>query len=509
MNLPDITVGDGAVLTGALIEGKFDTVTQHQLTGYDHVDDIPWGGVADFDGGGILALRYLNGTIADSRYFRDGDDADAIQAAINWVAATTEGQGLVYLPPLGTSNGYSIDKQIVCATRVSVMGSPGTRLSLDFNGYAFFVGGMNGITFQDLVLDGNQRTSGVGLVQAGSDCTNIRVLRCTLGEYGNESASRCDGYLLNTGAFDAEHCVVDDCRCYGGGGFISADGGDHIVVRNCRFEDPSGGNTQATSIIDLDGCDHVLIEGNYGYLYNAGSADDPDRFIHLDTCEYFTVRGNVTYGAKLATVKTISCVGGSVRGNEFYSGATTAAGGDDVIVFVDDSSHVQICDNTITGIDELDPGLPIAFIYSVALSNVTNYGTVDSTNCVVKNNLFSNLTDSSTNPPTGEYRNDSNVAGGCSFDSANDHVVHGNTCIQEQYGLNATYSAGSSATAISADGFQSGLNAAHYRIMICPGASATAQDVMKIVGYGTNQFTIDAADGAPFSDGAVNWLIDF
>jgi hypothetical protein len=316
MDLSAIAFGDGLALTSDDLETKINTIVSHQLTRQDWADGFVWGMDVDADGEGIIAASHINGTITDVRHFGGGTDADAIQLAVDWVEATSEGEGYVFLPPVATN--YSIDHTINVPTGIALIGH-GTVLQLAFNGYVFTLdASCQQVLVSGFKLDAQQKSAG-GLVYGAGTTSDCRVENCLMGIPAAETTTYGGAYLFEVNG-DAFRCLVRGNRVGGGGGLFKCGGGERNRILDNRFDVP-GTHTSAQNYIDLLSCNECVIGQNVGTFWS-GSSTGPERILQMNDCDYVKIHDNYFEGGEQYTVFMTSCEHCEITTNRFLNGNT-------------------------------------------------------------------------------------------------------------------------------------------------------------------------------------------
>lgn len=389
MDIGARTAADGLALTANFLETQWAKVTDHQITALDIAQGFNWGVDLPMGGFGILAARHVNGTIMDARHFLDGDDAEAIQAAVGFAAATSSASGVVWVPTKATA--WAIDATITVPSNVTIIGDPHrTPISLDANVAAFTIAsGATDVMIRDFEMDGNARTA--DFVSLAGNADRVSVINCQIGSESAASSNYIDGYIVNGSTGNCDRLKIKDCTMYGGGGFVSIDGGVHIEIENNRFEDPAGGNTAVVNVIDLNGCDYAFIEDNY--IYGHDATDPIDRAALLNNCDWLRVVNNKSIGGRLSAWKFIECDFGEMHGNDWLNGATGSVANDQFICWLDGCEENRVKDNTITGVDSLAGTVPIGCLYALAETDgAVVTGSANCANNIIEDNLFSIIT---------------------------------------------------------------------------------------------------------------------
>ena len=344
MDIAAVTFANGQSLTKSSLETPFASITGHQITHQDLAVDFSWGVDLNLDSHGILNARHFNGQVADARYWLDGDDSDAIQAAIDWLSATSAAKGIVFLAPIST--GWSIDKTVNVPSGISIIGTPDTILHLDFNGYAFTVAS-NGsaVKFEDFQLHGNQRIG--GLVTTVGASSEIAIRRVVMGDPAATTTEYANGYVLFC-AGAGNRNIIEDCQVYGGGGIyknLTSSNRDRIVGN--RLLDPSqNGMTSAIRVFDVTNCDDMEIADNYCKVWHT-SGSGCEEVLHLNLCDRCRIHDNEFWGSTLGQVTVTDSNDNLFQSNKFMNGGT-AGTGRNVMELSGNSDRNVIDGNTIS-----------------------------------------------------------------------------------------------------------------------------------------------------------------
>jgi hypothetical protein len=209
LSVSSLTAGQVVHVTNSGIGGEFiiRNVTGHGLTddaGVTIVIDANWYAERQFDG--AVSVKWF-GAVGDGTT----DDTSAIQAAIDYVAALSEG-GTVEIPQ---STAEYIFTQITNKTKVTLL-STGGRLKLKDNtannaGTSFYpVGNLTGtdVGYVNLIIDGNSANNTLFNVCDSITCTGEGsfVIGCRLFDaadsgimFSNATHGRClDNYIVGT-----------------------------------------------------------------------------------------------------------------------------------------------------------------------------------------------------------------------------------------------------------------------------------------------------------------------
>lgn len=495
MDIQNITFGDGLVLTDSILVDRFAQITGHQITRKDFATSFTWASLLDLDGFGAVGVAYINGTIADARHFQDGDDSDSIAAAIAWVAATTEGKGMVYLGP----KTWSLTSTITVSSGIEIVAHKDAVLSLGFNGYAFSLNAnASDIRIDHLTLDGNGNTG--GLVDTAGAGQGIEITNCRIGIEGDEANSYVDGYLFNGGTNVFKDLLIEGNRMWGGSCLVNLDDTNHAVIRNNRMES-AGQTTTSVVWIDLDNCDYCEISGNYAWLHDGTSP--LDRAMLMDDCDYNDIRDNHFIGSRLSSVRMTDCAHNELRGNKILNGGTGNQAGDRACLVVRNSGSTGnvIEQNTISGLDAISGTVPINMEHAVVFSDNSTWGSSYATKNTLRNNLLSMQEDIPVT--TGKYRISNTDSVGRPYlthDTNNETNVGGNTICSE---MTVTFSltGGSPTETVTINGFP-GVTQSGSPLRTVTFASVASLGVANqpvVTTYTTNSVTVAQADGTNLS----------
>lgn len=499
MNLAGIVWGDGLVLTDDVMSDRTDVITEHQVTYADFAEQFVWNADIDLDGAGIQAAAHFNGTIADARFFGAGDDADAIQRAVDWVAATSEGKGIVLVPAL--AGQWSIDKTVAVPAGVWIIAGEGAEFSLDFSGYAFtLAAGADDVRIQGVILDGNQSSAG-GIVTVAGNSAHLTIVDCHMGLSGSTSTSYCGGHLFDGGANTNNHCRLIRCNVYGAGAICRSTGSsDDMQVLNCRLE--AVGNTTTANIgIQVSNTNHVVIRDCYLYCHHATTPHD--RGVYLNNCDYTEFSHTTVMGGRLSSVRLQECDYADFHNNRVLNGATAAVVGDDACVWVDGSDLGHYHDNVITGVGALAATIPINTRYSLMESDGIIVGSVASSKNSYWDNLFAWHNFATGGVGTGDYRVVAVFP--CLYIANSQHW--NNRYFEHQYGA-AALTGGSPTEGITVAGLTPGPTAASWTSVTATQISANAEAIY-IASVGADAITVGQHGGANLTAGdTVSWQID-
>lgn len=495
MDLANIVWGDGLVLTDPVMTDRIGRITSHQITKQDFAEQFVWGSDIDLGGYGVQAAKHLNGTIVDARFFGDGDDSDAIQRAIDWLGATDEATGIVYLSALATQ--WALTATINVPSGIWLVAHPDAEFSLDFNGYMFtLASGAADVLIEGIKLDGNGRTGGlVAGVSGNTDRVTIR--RCQTGLEPSGGGSFINGYLFDGATTTHNRLTIEDCIMLGGGAIVNTDFGQDIRILRNRLP-AAATRTSTPKCIDLGNCLRFEITGNVIYAHDATTPFE--NAIYLLSSHDGFIRDNYVLGSSHSAVMLDASDRNLIADNEFLNGAT--AGTllvDDVIVLIrngSDRNHIR--GNVITGVNALAGGVPINALYALAISNGVGYGTACTAN-VVENNLFSTMTNSLTF--VGEYH----LAGGavCWYDAST--LNRHNTYFSAHSG-SAAIAGGAATEAITVAGFVGAFGQTVKSVVVT--AHGAAAQALRVHAMSANTITIGKHDGTNLAAGTVSWHID-
>lgn len=413
MDIASITVADGLALTGSGIEAWFAKLTGHQVTALDFAESFNWGVDLPLGGFGILAARHINGHLLDARYFLDGNDSEAIQAAVGFASATSEASGVIFLSkiPGPAAAGWNIDATVTLASNVTVLGDPhGTRFDLNVAAPVFTIPtGSANIVIQNIKVDtANQQTA--DFVSCAGTMDGLVVDNCSVGTRGT-SSEFLDGYIVKSAGVLTRGRITRN-RCYGGGCIASLAGAAEVIIEDNRIEGTihSSANVSATIGISVTSGSDVKIRNNYIYGWETGGAD-LSRAILLDTCQGVVVSGNETWGCNLSAVKVDGGSRIQIFDNTFLSGATGGVGSDDAILWLTGGAAVvEVHDNVISGYGPTAGTIPIACSYCMAVGNGVLYGALCQ-DISVWSNIFSTITSAGSFPVVGDIYRSSAAAG--------------------------------------------------------------------------------------------------
>lgn len=332
MNLPGITFGDGLVLTDPIMVSKFATITGHQITFADFALQFVWGSDQDLDGAGLQAVAHINGTTADARFFGNGDDSDAIQRAIDFVAATSEGRGVVLIPAIAGT--WTIDTEIVLASGVEIRGVGLPELRMTVSGHVFVAAAaanLSDIRISGLNIDGNN--TGRGLVDIGDLGSGAATMQRLVVDHNVVSGQLAAGYFVDCGSLTGatlDDIVVTRNRLFNGASLLrcsAAAAATNIRVTNNHWMvTGSPGAVGTPGMIDITTATEVEISSNYCNFDTASAASTPIA-INLQQVDRSVVRDNQCWGGGSEHLFINNCDQLTVQGNQFRNAGSVLGGG--------------------------------------------------------------------------------------------------------------------------------------------------------------------------------------
>lgn len=384
MDIPTQTFVVGAGLTNAALESAFLAVTGHQITRNDFSTTFQPGADIDLDGFGISGQRHLNGVEAWATKFGTGDDADAIQRAVNFVQASSPGRGVVYITPLSGGARWDIDAKITLYSGISIVGRGRPVLNKNVGSPAFDVSNTSECVVRGLVVDGNNTS---GALVYGTDVSNLLVCENVIGGGDGISVGAGDalgsrlisGPLVDigSGAAVSSNIEVRGNHCYEQNEMVHVEDALNVIVVDNRIT----GTTRRTSaeVIRLAGVYGAVVSGNWvdARADGVGASSGPSNCIALDA-------GTLSSTCRAVEISDNYCIGGA--GHQCY---------------VSDSTNVRIVDNTFVNAGESVASNTYDAIHITASSAGGTDGVT------IRDNLASNLPES-VSPPVGG-------GGGCRY----------------------------------------------------------------------------------------------
>lgn len=509
MDVQNITWGDGLVLTDDIMTDRFGILTGHQITFKDHAENFVWGADQDMDGHGIQAVRHINGTFTDARYFQDGDDDVAIQAALDWISATTEASGIVIIPTRATQ--YSITTTINVPSNVGIFGMPGAELSVDFNGPVFnLAANRSYVHIHGIHLDCNART-GAYLLSTTQHAHNIVVEKCRMGDPEAPTTTFGDAHMVNF-AGNATWVQLIDCEVYGGGGLFKNGGsGDQVRIKGCEFDD-AGTHASATKFIDLLACKDTVIENCRVQSYNATS-DGFVNIVYIGSLSDRTIVRNCWFdGCKEEQILVFESVDVEIGNNRCSNG--NIDGSKAIIGIDDDSQRAWVHDNFATCVSSMATTKNAK--YGIWIGNG---GASPPNHVIVENNFLECLIDSSTIPGSNQYYC---ITAGLKDDGVNTYRK-GNRFLKDQIGR-AELAGGAANEDVTVNGFIHPNNGGtpsdrhlQYKVVMANASKHAAGTTGGICWEGNtsshstteNEMTVYSEDTATIDAAtSVEWIID-
>lgn len=502
MNIPTITWGDGLVLTDPVLVSKIGSITAHQTTFLDFADPFVWGADQDFDGAGLQAVRHINGNwLVDPRLFGSGNDADAIQRAVDWIAATSEGRGTVLIPPLTAA--WSIDQTITLADGIWILAHPAAAFSLDFSGYMFTLpSNTDGVRVENVRLDGNQRASG-GLVDASAGNTsNVEIFNCEMGLQSAPTTTYVDGRLFQGAANAHDNVHLKDCKVFGGGALAVFQGStsDNVLIEQCWLE-TAGGNASELVGLNVSNTNDLQIRDCYFWCHDG--TNPLDRAIFLVGCNRAKVSDCRTYGGRLSAVRIRQSDLVEFSKNYCVNGGTGNVVGDRFIVWFDECDDCSIHANFITGVDSLSATIPINCEYALAESDAILVGSVTNNRNVIYDNFFAAHNNAGSLSGAGDFRVDSIFA--IRITASAHHW--GNRIFEGQRGFGSV-TAGSPTANVSAPGVTASFLLPTFITSVAVTSVGTANQALKIHSVSADNITVRRHDGANLVAETFSWIID-
>jgi hypothetical protein len=344
-------------MTHTFYNADHNVVIDHQITRADFATTYTWGTDIDMDGFGMADLRHINGNIVFATQFKNGDDAAAVQAAINWVNATSPGQGAVIIPAI--SGQWTWDATVDIADGIDIIGVGAPEL-LKSGGAAMFRLGLGGIGADDVSISGlvvEGAGDGGDFLTATTASSRIRVFNNTIG-IGADGNQHIGGYLVNlTGTNIAYNdimvfnnampgsmhlCVVD----------AGSTGGDNVLIANNYAHTPlaSGGGGGSNHFIHIENMDAVVIQGNRCVHDPGGTTtySPPVHIVWLDTCSYAGISGNYFLGSGDHMVRITDCKNVTIEGNTILGAGYDTNNGnpstDDDGIHLESPGGVGVCE---------------------------------------------------------------------------------------------------------------------------------------------------------------------
>ncbi|MCP4573400.1 MAG: hypothetical protein GY838_13675 [bacterium] len=174
MDVAGITFPSGTALTTTTLDAAFATLTAHQIVRPDFASGFAWGQDLDLDGFGLLNARHINSRVVDATQFRAGNNAGAIQAAIDFVNDGA-GKGTVVIPAL--SGAWTMDAPVSTYSGINIVGVGWPQLNKTHTSDLFIASGTdaNGITVTGLHVTANGNAG--SFLHLLNGCQNIHVIR--------------------------------------------------------------------------------------------------------------------------------------------------------------------------------------------------------------------------------------------------------------------------------------------------------------------------------------------
>lgn len=203
MDIAPRTFGVGLNLTNTKLEGEFAAITSHQINRVDFATNFSWGIDIDLDGFGLSGLRHINGNVAFARHFLTGNGSAAIQAAIDFVNASSPGSGVVYVTPIsdspivGHETDWNMTGTVTVPSGISIVGLGYPVLRKNAASVMFQLGaagaGADDVTFEGLAIEGNDTAAGFC---TGGDSNRITIRDCIFGVGGTNGVRHMRGAVL-------------------------------------------------------------------------------------------------------------------------------------------------------------------------------------------------------------------------------------------------------------------------------------------------------------------------
>jgi hypothetical protein len=386
MDLNQIVFGDGLVLTSDGLEDRINPIVSHQITRQDWADGFVWGMEIDVDGEGIIAASHINGRIAD-----------ASQLAIDWIEATTDGQGIVYVPALASP--WTIDAQITVPTGFWVLGGEGCKLNVTGSLGVFFV--VDNVRISRFMVDGNNNdVTFVFNNTLGGIMRNIIVEDCRLGDPTDAANSVCRGFLFDM-AGGAGECQIRNNVLIGGGGLYKTvslfNGYGNQIYGNRMLDPQSGGYSTVNDVIWTRDDVGLIVRDNHGVFWDAATSG-PNNVIRLVTgCTGAKIYDNDFEGGQDTTMVATASTDLQIHDNRFVNGNTSGGGAILDLKAGCDRANVHgnfvTCDAALSSPKNAD--------YSLRIEDTG--GADHPEDCVIHDNLFERLEDVATVPGTNPY----------------------------------------------------------------------------------------------------------
>jgi hypothetical protein len=396
MDIAAISWGDGLALTDTIMVDAFNTITEHAITRQDLAEGFTWGGDLDLDSSGILTARHLNGVVVWATEFLSGDDTEAIQAALDFLSATTQARGTLIIDPKPSGAPWDITGTINVSSGMTIIGHANTVILLQFGGAIFTIAdAQSNIEFRGIVVDGDGREG--EFVSITNTVTNVKIRDCQIGIAGDDT-SWMNGYFLRaTGTGPINNVLVEDCQIYNGGGIArvkcsSATHSTDLTFRNNRATNFVVGTPAASRVItyDLEKCSHVEIADDRAYGYIAAGNAGISQWLEVLTCAHFYVHGNHILATQNDLCHLDQLTFSQISDNTFLNAGFSGAG--HACLDLDNCDDNVIKNNTASCVND------------GVMSILTDYGIDIDASCagnVITGNLFELLTNGTG--PSGDY----------------------------------------------------------------------------------------------------------
>lgn len=339
----------------------------------------------------MTGQRHLNGNTVWAINFGTGDDSAAIQAAVNFVQASSPGRGVVYITPLAGGARWDIDAQITLYPGIHIVGQGGPILNKAVGAPIFAITGVVDGSISGLIVDGNTTSGGLA---EGTDVVNFEVSRNVIGVVGDAANTRyMGGPLLKVTSGAAvsrglrvigNHCHENDEVAY------IEDAVGVEIAGNIMLS--SRNVTPSQNVIDLFGVTIASVHDNWlKGLGESGASSGPLRCISVDA------------GTLTAVPTHIAILNNTLWGGSGHQ------------IYVNNGTHVRIANNKAINAGEtvspntydgihLDGTSSFVEVQGNLSSNRpgalgTRYGVyVESTvsHCVIENNFFENIDSAGT-----------------------------------------------------------------------------------------------------------------